>query len=74
MAPATNVTPYTTILEGASFKGSFNSMEDENADTLENMNQTNAAKPPRNLSAMRHCTSSAWLTERVSLFLFYFFF
>ncbi|XVE87556.1 hypothetical protein DITRI_Ditri18aG0127100 [Diplodiscus trichospermus] len=63
MAPATDVSPHTSRLEGGSFKGSFNSMEDENEDTLENMNQNNAAKPPRNLSAMRHCTSSAWLTE-----------
>ncbi|XP_021274358.1 probable protein phosphatase 2C 47 [Herrania umbratica] len=64
MAPATDVSPHSTRLEGGSFQGSFNSMEDENEGSLENMNQINAAKPPRNLSAMRHCTSSAWLPER----------
>ncbi|XVF16043.1 hypothetical protein REPUB_Repub09cG0207600 [Reevesia pubescens] len=66
MASATDVSPHTTRLEGRSFKGSLNSMEDEKEDTLENMNQINPAKPPRNLSAMRHCTSSAWLAERES--------
>ncbi|XVF18159.1 hypothetical protein REPUB_Repub10bG0188300 [Reevesia pubescens] len=66
MVPATDVSPHTTKLEGGNFKGCFNSVEDENEDTLENMNQTSAAKPPRNLSAIRHCTSSAWLTERES--------
>ncbi|XP_038994604.1 probable protein phosphatase 2C 47 [Hibiscus syriacus] len=67
MASATDVFPATTKLEGGSFKGGFGSMEDENDDALGNMSQTNAAKPPRSLPAMRHCTSSAWLIERESV-------
>ncbi|KAK8673365.1 hypothetical protein V6N13_111706 [Hibiscus sabdariffa] len=63
MATATDVSP-ATKLEGGSF---FNPVEDENEDTLGNMSQTNAAKPPRSLPAMRHCTSSAWLVERESV-------
>ncbi|KAL4379785.1 hypothetical protein GQ457_02G013050 [Hibiscus cannabinus] len=63
MATATDVSP-ATKLEGGSF---FNPVEDENDDTLGNMSQTNAAKPPRSLPAMRHCTSSAWLVERESV-------
>ncbi|OMO55677.1 phosphatase 2C (PP2C)-like protein [Corchorus capsularis] len=54
--PPTDVSPHATKLEGPT----FNSMEDEN----ENEEKITAAKPPRNLSAMRHCTSSAWLHER----------
>ncbi|XP_057448908.1 probable protein phosphatase 2C 47 isoform X2 [Lotus japonicus] len=38
------------------------SMEDQNGDTLGNLNQ-NIGKPPRDLSAMRHCSSSSWLAE-----------
>ncbi|KAE8723152.1 Mitochondrial ribosomal protein L11 [Hibiscus syriacus] len=62
MALATDVPPAS-----GGFKGGFNSMEDENEDTLRSLSQTNAAKPPRSLSAMRHCTSSAWLIERESV-------
>ncbi|MBA0636212.1 hypothetical protein Godav_025278 [Gossypium davidsonii] len=67
MAPATDVSPHATKLEDGSFKSGFNSMEDENEDTLGNMTQANAAKPPRSLSAMRHCSSSAWLIEHESV-------
>lgn len=72
MAPATDVSPHATKLEDGSFKGGFNSMEDENEDTLGNMTQANAAKPPRSLSAMRHCSSSAWLIEHVCLICHFF--
>ncbi|KAK3224202.1 hypothetical protein Dsin_011227 [Dipteronia sinensis] len=32
----------------------------------ENSNQLSAAKPPRNISTMRHCSSTAWLSESES--------
>ncbi|KAK1588586.1 hypothetical protein Q3G72_024781 [Acer saccharum] len=40
----------------------------------ENSNQLSAAKPPRNISTMmRHCSSSAWLSESVRIFMYHFF-
>ncbi|KAJ7953235.1 Protein phosphatase 2C family protein [Quillaja saponaria] len=42
---------------------SDSSMEDQNDDTLGNLSQITTGKPPRNLSVMRHCNSSAWLAE-----------
>ncbi|KAJ4837924.1 hypothetical protein Tsubulata_022514 [Turnera subulata] len=40
-------------------------MENEADDTLQNLNQLSCGvgKPPRNVSAMRHCSSSAFLTD-----------
>ncbi|KAL5818916.1 hypothetical protein ACOSQ4_022758 [Xanthoceras sorbifolium] len=35
----------------------------QNEEILEHSNQLSAAKPPRNLATMRHCSSSAWLSE-----------
>lgn len=37
-----------------------------NDNTLDSMAQVNTRKPPRNLSVMRHCASSALLAESVS--------
>ncbi|KAJ0041269.1 hypothetical protein Pint_28729 [Pistacia integerrima] len=41
---------------------SANSIE-ENDEILDNSNQISAGKPPRNLSTVRHCSSSAFLSE-----------
>ncbi|KAL5557354.1 hypothetical protein UlMin_039590 [Ulmus minor] len=41
-------------------------MDDQNVDAFGNFNQINSGKPPRNLSVMRHCTSSAFLVESES--------
>ncbi|KAL5820976.1 hypothetical protein ACOSQ3_022858 [Xanthoceras sorbifolium] len=38
----------------------------QNEEILEYSNQLSAAKPPRNLATMRHCSSSAWLSESES--------
>lgn len=43
------------------------SIEDLNGDTVGNLNQ-NAAKPPRDHSVMRHCSSSSWSAEPVSIY------
>jgi hypothetical protein len=46
-------------------------MEDQNDDTLGNLNQNIVGKPPRDHSvAMRHCTSSSWLADSVSRYFF----
>lgn len=69
MAPGsgTDCSPQITRLDGGCYKGSgVSAMEDQVADTSENLNQMSAGKPPRNLSVMRHCTSSALLAELVS--------
>lgn len=56
----------TTMSSGGSPQGSSEcSMEDQNGDTVGNLNQ-NIGKPPRDLSVMRHCSSSSWLAESVS--------
>ncbi|KAL5752279.1 hypothetical protein ACOSP7_022463 [Xanthoceras sorbifolium] len=46
----------------------------QNEEILEHSNQLSAAKPLRNLATMRHCSSSAWLSESVSIVHFVFFF
>ncbi|XP_010029573.2 probable protein phosphatase 2C 47 [Eucalyptus grandis] len=65
MAPGTDVAPPVTRLglEHEQCKGSTSSMEDEDNDTLENLNSNKVGKPPRNLSVIRQCNSSAWLSE-----------
>src|SRR2546425_1010493 len=40
--------------------------EDENGDSSENVTQTKRGKPPRNLSCMRHCSSTAFFIDPVS--------
>lgn len=50
MAPVTEVSPMINTLEVA---------DDKMA------NLSSSGKPPRNLSAMRHCNSTAWLTDSV---------
>lgn len=49
-------------------KGGECSMEDQNDDTLGNLNHNIVGKPPRDHSvSMRHCTSSSWLADSVSI-------
>ncbi|PKI57041.1 hypothetical protein CRG98_022545 [Punica granatum] len=64
MAPGTEVSPQVRLGEEQG-KGSRSSspMEDEDGDTIENLNQSKGGKPPLNLSVMRHCNSSALLVE-----------
>ncbi|GAV81550.1 PP2C domain-containing protein [Cephalotus follicularis] len=63
MAPGTDVEPQINRVDDGFAKGiesTANVTKDRNEDT---MSQMNAAKPPRNVSAMRQCNSSAWLAE-----------
>lgn len=71
MAPGTEVSPHSTQvtrLDGEIDKGSTVSsnnrvVQDEIDDTLDKFGQLTTGKPPRNLSFMRHCSSTAWLAE-----------
>lgn len=69
MAPGTDVAPLVTWSAGEheQCKGSMSSMEDEDNDMLENLSSNKSRKPPRNLSVIRQCNSSAWLSELVSI-------
>lgn len=77
MASGTEISPQVTGFVGGCLQDtaamSASAMEDHNADTLVTSNQTTTGKPPRNLSVMRHCTSSAFLCESVSQVLMGFF-
>ena len=63
MGPGTEVSPQTILAErGGCCKGNVGAaMEDVNNETLDHPNQSSIGKPPRNLSVMRHCISSARL-------------
>lgn len=78
MASGTEISPQVTGFVGGCLQDtaamSTSAMEDHNADTLVTSNQTTTGKPPRNLSVMRHCTSSAFLCESVSQVLMFVFF
>ena len=85
MAPGTEYSPQTNGIDGGSMKETtVLAMEDQNNnnnnnddESLGGLASTNMRKPPRNLFVMRHCTSSTFLAESVSiintLFLFLFF-
>lgn len=77
MASGTEISPQVTGFVDGCLQDiaamSTSTMEDHNADTLATSNQTTTGKPPRNLSVMRHCTSSAFLCESVSQDLIFFF-
>ncbi|KAI3949699.1 hypothetical protein MKX01_040916 [Papaver californicum] len=62
MAAGTHMSPQFNGLESGYSKESTNSVEDDNSEIQESLKQMNAAKPPRHLSVMRHCTSSAKLS------------
>ncbi|KAG2695143.1 hypothetical protein I3843_07G001800 [Carya illinoinensis] len=67
MATGTEFSPQMAVMDGGCLKETgVTTMEGQNYnndDTLESMAQINTRKPPRNLSVMRHCTSSALLAE-----------
>ncbi|KAJ1403841.1 hypothetical protein SESBI_26965 [Sesbania bispinosa] len=65
MAQGTDCTSQTVVMPGGGCPKGANSecsMEDQNGDTVGNLNQ-NIGKPPRDHSVMRHCSSSSWLAE-----------
>lgn len=61
MTPGTDLSPQLMKEECCSGLG-VSAIEDQNVD----YSQTNTSKPPRNLSTMRHCSSSAFLSDSVS--------
>ncbi|EEF40718.1 protein phosphatase 2c, putative [Ricinus communis] len=65
MAPGTDVSPQTQGWDGGCSvsKGRLPVMEDENDDNSENLSQSKTGKPPRNLSCMRHCSSTAFFID-----------
>ncbi|KAF5751245.1 protein phosphatase 2C 47 [Tripterygium wilfordii] len=65
MAPATDVSSQISILNESKCgcKGTVSALDDPKDDNFDGLNQVSAGKPPRNLSTMRHCTSSQWLAE-----------
>eukprot|EP00257_Ricinus_communis_P017840 XP_015576374.1 probable protein phosphatase 2C 47 isoform X2 [Ricinus communis] len=67
MAPGTDVSPQTQGWDGGCSvsKGRLPVMEDENDDNSENLSQSKTGKPPRNLSCMRHCSSTAFFIDPV---------
>ncbi|XP_043712979.1 probable protein phosphatase 2C 27 [Telopea speciosissima] len=61
MAAGTDFSPPFTVLEGGYSKDNASSMEDENSEISESLKQMKTGKPPRHLSVIRNCISSARL-------------
>lgn len=69
MAAETESSPTFVSIEGGYGKDNGLSMDDENSKTMESLKQIRVGKPPRHLSVLRHCVSTARLeagTELVS--------
>lgn len=58
--------PFAIIEDGYSSKDSISDMENENLDNIK-VKQVTIGKPPRHLSVMRHCVSSARLIAEANL-------
>ena len=72
MAAGTDTPSSLSILDG-SYRKNITVTRDEKSNTFDNMKQPNTGKPPRHLSAIRYCVSSAQLapvTEMVRLPIF----
>ncbi|KAJ4964337.1 hypothetical protein NE237_024276 [Protea cynaroides] len=61
MAAGTDLSPLFTVLEGGYTNDNESSMGDENSQISDSFKQMKMGKPPRHLSVMRHCMSSARL-------------
>eukprot|EP00268_Persea_americana_P052639 TRINITY_DN5903_c0_g1_i1.p1 TRINITY_DN5903_c0_g1~~TRINITY_DN5903_c0_g1_i1.p1 ORF type:complete len:387 (+),score=66.68 TRINITY_DN5903_c0_g1_i1:840-2000(+) len=59
MAAETDSSPPFVSIEGGFGKDNGLSMDDENSKTMESLKQIRMGKPPRHLSVLRHCVSSA---------------
>ncbi|XWS26031.1 hypothetical protein CRYUN_Cryun27aG0118500 [Craigia yunnanensis] len=64
MAAGMDFSPPFAIIEGGYCKDNVSDMENEN---LDNVKQVTLGKPPRHLSVMRHCVSSARLITEANL-------
>ncbi|GAB4828448.1 hypothetical protein Ancab_035445 [Ancistrocladus abbreviatus] len=65
MAAGADFSPPFTILEGGYNKENASVTTDEGADFLGNLIQKSNGKPPRHISVMRHCASSARISTAV---------
>lgn len=63
MGPGTDVWPQCASLDNRYLKECVAPVEDDDdeAEDSDNVNQPNAAKPPRSIQPMRHCISQAML-------------
>ncbi|XP_059623347.1 probable protein phosphatase 2C 47 [Cornus florida] len=67
MAPGTDASLQCMVSDGGCCKESVSSMVDEDHESVVKLSQEKAAKPPRNLSAMRHSISHAMLAGNIEL-------
>ncbi|KAH7518246.1 hypothetical protein FEM48_Zijuj09G0151000 [Ziziphus jujuba var. spinosa] len=61
MAAGTDYPPSLSMLDGSYRKGNVTVVKDEKSESFEIMKQPNVGKPPRHISGIRHCVSSAQL-------------
>lgn len=61
MSAGTDTPSSLSMLDG-SYRKNVTVTRDEKSNTFENMKQPNIGKPPRHLSAIRYCVSSAQLS------------
>lgn len=67
MVAGADFSPMFRLLDLDYSKAHVSAMEEENSNNLENLKQLTNGKPPRHLSGMRHCISSARLVEATDL-------
>lgn len=67
MAAGMDFSPPFTVLEGGYSKVNASSMEHPNSENLDNVKQTANAKPPRNLSVMRHSMNAMRMLDAADL-------
>ncbi|KAI9199916.1 hypothetical protein LWI28_000320 [Acer negundo] len=67
MAAGMDLSPPFTVIEGGRNKDNLSAIENENSDDLNSIRQMTLGKPPRHLSAMRHCVSSTRLAAAADL-------
>ncbi|XP_058073277.1 probable protein phosphatase 2C 27 isoform X2 [Magnolia sinica] len=67
MAAGTDLSHPFTVLDGRFCNDNRPPIGDENSEALESLKQMNTGKPPRHLSVIRHCISSAQLVAEDEL-------
>lgn len=71
MAAGADVSPPFTLVEGGYSNDNMSAIQDEISQNSDNVKHMSSGKPPRHLSVVRHCISSATLvaaTDSVSKF------
>lgn len=62
-----DLSPPFTVIEGGCNKDNLLDMENEKLDNVNEIKQVAIGKPPRHLSAMRHCVSTTRLNDTADL-------